>query len=115
MIGLLSVPTWIIHIGSIVEWVVAMWLFWKVGRKLNNVWLKRMPLVMLPYGISGLCAIAYHISYDQWDGFSVAQTWLTFFGSCCFALWAFMLLRSLPPRKPVRKGSVQGAKEAGRE
>lgn len=99
MIGLLSIPTWIIHISSVLEWGVAMLLFYVVGRKLNNVWLRRMPLAMVPYMLSGVCAIAYHITEDEWDGFNTAQSYLTLAGSTCFAIWAFLLLRSLTEAK----------------
>ncbi len=95
MIGLLSIPTWIVHLGSVLEWATAMLLFWLAGRKLNNVWLKRMPLAMIPFMLSGWCAIIYHISYDQWDWINQIQAYLTFTGSCCFALWAFLFFRSL--------------------
>ena len=107
MIGLLSIPTWIIHFGSVLEWGAAMLLFWVVGRKLNNSWLKRMPLVMIPYMLSGLCAIIYHIGFDEWEWLNELQSYLTFAGSCCFALWAFLLLRSLTAR-PVKKGVRRG-------
>ena len=99
MIGLLSIPTWLIHFGSVLEWGAAMLLFYVVGRKLNNVWLRRMPLAMVPYMLSGLCAIIYHMSADEWEGFNTAQSYLTLTGSSCFALWAFLLLRSLTTAK----------------
>lgn len=113
MLGLMSVPTWLVHLSGVAEWLLAMLLFWTLGRKLNNVWLKRMPLAMLPYMLSGWCAIAYHITYDSWEGLNVAQGFLTFLGSCCFALWAFLLLRSLPKVSPQRtqKKLAEAAKE----
>ncbi|MEI6046040.1 MAG: DUF2499 domain-containing protein [Chloroflexota bacterium] len=113
MIGLLSIPTWIVHLGSIAEWSVAMLLFYLLGRKLNNVWLRRMPLVMIPYMLSGLCAIIYHITIDEWKAINVAQSYLTLIGSCCFALWAFLFLRSIEaelkqkPRQTPQKKEVQ--------
>ena len=105
MIGLLSIPTWIIHISSVAEWGLAMWLFWRVGQRLKNVWLRRMTLAMVPYMLSGWCAIVYHISYDEWGWLNDVQAYLTFAGSCCFSLWAFLLLRDLTRRqKAVRRG-----------
>lgn len=58
---------------------------------------------MLPYGLSGLCAIAYHISYDTINFFSDVQAYLTFAGSCAFALWAFLMLRDLTARLERQK------------
>ncbi len=110
MIGLLSVPTWLIHISSVVEWGVAMLLFWLVGRKLNNIWLRRMPLAMLPYMLSGWCALIYHMSLDEWGWLNDIQAYLTFSGSCCFCIWAWLLLKDvekqsrLRSEKAVRRG-----------
>jgi hypothetical protein len=116
MIGLLSIPTWIIHISSVIEWGLAMLLFLVVGRKLNNVWLRRMPVAMVPYMLSGLCAIAYHMSEDEWEWLNSAQSYLTLTGSCCFALWAFLLLRSLTEAKSKAKlsSSTIQARKGGR-
>ncbi len=105
MIGLLSIPTWIIHFGSVIEWMSAMTLFYFVGRRLHNVWLQRMPLAMIPYLLSGFCALIYHMSYDTWNWINEWQSYLTFLGSCCFALWAFLLLRSITaPQKSQKEG-----------
>lgn len=95
MIGLLSIPNWLIHFSSIIEWAVAMWLFYYLGRRLHNNFLKWMPAVMIPYMLSGWCALIYHMSMDEWAWVNELQTYLTFAGSCCFALWAYLLLRSL--------------------
>ncbi len=85
-----------------------MVLFWLVGRKMNNVWFKRMPLTMVPYMLSGVCAIIYHISMDEWAWLNDLQSYLTFTGSCCFALWAFLLLRSITARQAGQKGVRRG-------
>ncbi len=103
MLGLLSFPTWLVHIGSITEWLTAMALFYYVGKRMNNVYLRRMPWVMIPYMLSGLCAIIYHISSDTWNWVNEWQTYLTFIGSCCFAAWAFLLLRSLTANKGTKE------------
>lgn len=62
---------------------------------------------MLPYGLSGLCAIAFHISYDTINFFSDAQAYLTFAGSCAFALWAFLILRDLTAQLPQKSAAKQ--------
>ena len=100
---ILSLPTWIIHFGSVAEWGLAMLLFYSVGRKFDNVWLRRFPAFMLPYFVSGICAILFHVTDDTWLFFEVVQKYLTFLGSCCFALWGYMLLRSLTPTPKGRK------------
>ena len=72
-----------------------MGLFYMVGRYKGNVWFKRMPLFMLPYGLSGFCAIAFHLTEDTATFFNDAQAYLTLMGSCAFAVWAWLLLRDL--------------------
>jgi hypothetical protein len=97
-----------------------MLFFYMVGRKLDSVWLRRMPLAMIPYMLSGLCAIIYHVSADEWTGFNTAQSYLTFTGSCCFALWAFLFLRDLTEKKSraqlspteMGKGDLMGKSRA---
>jgi hypothetical protein len=105
MIGLLSIPTWIIHAGSIIEWALAMALFYAVGRRMKNKFLMWMPVAMIPFMFSGFCAFIFHITEDKWNFINELQTYLTFAGSCGFALWAFLLLRSLTvPEKEVKRG-----------
>ena len=95
MIGLLSIPTWIVHLSSVIEWSLAMIFFYTIGKRMNNIWFKRMPLVMIPYMLSGFCALIYHVTEDTWIGLNEMQSYLTFLGSCCFAVWAFLFLRSV--------------------
>jgi hypothetical protein len=109
MLDFMSIPTWIVHLSGVAEWFLAMWLFWVLGRKLNNKWLKLMPLFMLPYMLSGWCAIAYHITYDTWEIFNQIQAILTFAGSCAFALWAFLLLRDLPKTPKLKRKVIYPA------
>ncbi len=90
-----------------------MLFFYMVGRKLDSVWLRRMPLAMIPYMLSGVCAIIYHVSADEWAGFNTAQSYLTFTGSCCFALWAFLFLRDLTEKKSRVQPSPTEAGKGG--
>jgi hypothetical protein len=50
---------------------------------------------MIPYMLSGWCAIAYHITYDTMEVLNLVQAILTFAGSCAFALWSFLFFRDL--------------------
>ncbi|MEN9213791.1 MAG: DUF2499 domain-containing protein [Gloeomargarita sp. DG02_4_bins_56] len=49
----LSFPTWIIHIASVLEWGMAMALFWQYG------W-RRITWAMIPALGSAVCAITWH-------------------------------------------------------
>ncbi|MBM7866472.1 DUF2499 domain-containing protein [Heliobacterium gestii] len=93
--GFLSLPTWVVHIASLVEWAVAIVFVYRLGQRLHQVWIQRLPWVMIPYMLSGFCAIWYHLTYDTQTWLSDAQSYLTFIGSTSFGVWAFFFLRSL--------------------
>jgi len=85
----LSVPTWVIHASSLVEWLVAMGLMWKRADDTGNQTWKGVTWGMLPLHTSGICACTYHLFYNAESvGFLVAlQAFLTVVGNCtlCFA------------------------------
>lgn len=67
----LSIPTWIIHISSVVEWVVAIWLIWSYGEMVNNPAWKALSFAMLPALVSAMCACTWHF-FDN----SLSLAWL---------------------------------------
>jgi hypothetical protein len=88
----LSLPTWMIHIASVLEWGVAMYLFWQYG------W-RRITWAMIPALGSALCAITWHF-FDNDPHLDWLVTWqagLTLVGN--MALWwaAWGLLRAAEP------------------
>ncbi|MBM0743813.1 DUF2499 domain-containing protein [Phormidium sp. CLA17] len=56
----LSIPTWIIHISSVVEWIAAIWLIWSYGEVINNPAWKALSFGMLPALVSAMCACTWH-------------------------------------------------------
>lgn len=56
----LSIPTWIIHISSVVEWIVAIWLIWTYGELVKNPAWKALSFAMLPALVSAMCACTWH-------------------------------------------------------
>ena len=74
----LSVPTWIIHTSSLVEWLVAMGLAWRYAEYTNEPRWKGVTWGMLPLHTSGIVACTYHLFYN-----GPAVTW-------CVALQAGM-------------------------
>lgn len=56
----LSIPTWIIHVSSVIEWIAAIWFIWtysEVSRR--HVW-RWLSLAMLPALISAMSACTWH-------------------------------------------------------
>ncbi|MGB7414950.1 MAG: DUF2499 domain-containing protein [Thermosynechococcaceae cyanobacterium] len=56
----LSIPTWIIHISSVIEWLAAIWLIWTYGDVTKNKSWRWLSLAMLPALVSAMCAITWH-------------------------------------------------------
>lgn len=56
----LSIPTWIIHISSVIEWIIAIWLIWEYGKVTNNSNWWILSFGMLPALISAMCACTWH-------------------------------------------------------
>ena len=60
----LSVPTWIIHTSSLVEWLVAMGLAWRYAEVANEPKWRGVTWGMLPLHTSGIVACTYHLFYN---------------------------------------------------
>jgi len=56
----LSIPTWIIHISSVIEWIAAIWLIWKYGEIISNRTWGALSFGMLPALVSAMCACTWH-------------------------------------------------------
>jgi hypothetical protein len=61
----LSIPTWAIHVSSLVEWLVAMGLVWQYAEVCGNPRWKGLTWGMLPLHTSGICACTYHFFYNS--------------------------------------------------
>jgi hypothetical protein len=61
----LSIPTWAIHVSSLVEWLVAMGLVWQYADVCGNPKWKGLTWGMLPLHTSGICACTYHFFYNS--------------------------------------------------
>lgn len=67
----LSIPTWIIHISSVIEWIIAIWLIWTYGEVVNNPAWRSLSFAMLPALVSAMCACTWHL-FDN----AAALEWL---------------------------------------
>jgi hypothetical protein len=56
----LSIPTWLIHVSSVLEWVIAIWLVWTYGEATNKLYWRWLSWGMLPALISAMCACTWH-------------------------------------------------------
>jgi len=92
----LSFPTWIIHISSVLEWAIAMWLIWGYSKNyplLANEW-KGLALGMLPALVSAMCACTWHFfdnsTHLEW--LVTVQAATTLVGNCTLAIAGYYLL-----------------------
>jgi hypothetical protein len=85
----LSLPTWVIHVASVVEWITAISLVWRYGDSEEpgrRAW-KGLAWGMLPLLAGALCACTWHFFYNapSLEGIVALQGFFTVLGNC--TLW----------------------------
>jgi hypothetical protein len=87
----LSIPTWMIHVSSVIEWIAAIGLIWQfAGLSQQPAW-KALSFGMLPALISAMSACTWHF-FDNADSLRwlvTLQAATTVIGNCtiCAAAW----------------------------
>jgi hypothetical protein len=91
----LSLPTWWIHIASVIEWVLAMFAVQRLGLARRERGWQWLSLAMVPALVSAMCACTWHLfdNPGQLWGLVVLQAGLTTLGNGCLALAVWVLLR----------------------
>jgi Protein of unknown function (DUF2499) len=56
----LSLPTWIIHISSVLEWITAMSLIFTYSERFDRPYWRNLSWGMLPALVSAMCACVWH-------------------------------------------------------
>ncbi|GLI70041.1 hypothetical protein VaNZ11_014780, partial [Volvox africanus] len=89
----LSLPTWAIHVSSVLEWVTAMGLMWKYAEASGNPRWKGMAWGMVPSLGSAMAACTWHFFYNSPDleFLVVVQSALTVIGNCTCWLAAYRI------------------------
>ena len=92
----LSIPTWIIHFSSVIEYLIAMDLVWKYAEVTGNEKWKGMTYGMLPLHASGVCACTYHFFYNpsSLQFLVTMQAGFTLLGNLTCAIAAFRIARA---------------------
>lgn len=95
-VNALSLPTWIIHISSLLEWLAAMGLAWEYGNVTGRASWKGLVWAMLPLHTSGICACTYHLFYNapSLNGLVALQAGLTCAGNTAMALATWRIANS---------------------
>jgi len=63
----LSIPTWIIHVSSVIEWIAAIWLIGTYGEVSGNRAWWALSFGMLPALVSAMCACTWHYFDNSTD------------------------------------------------
>lgn len=92
----LSFPTWIIHVSSVLEWIVAIWLIWRYGEVTKNHAWWGISFAMLLALVSAMCACTWHF-FDNpptLDWLVNVQAATTLLGNCALMAAAWWLWRT---------------------
>ena len=92
-INSLSIPTWVVHSSSLLEWLYAMKLAWEHAAFSGNPKWRNLTWAMIPSHTSGICACTYHFFYNtpllSW--IVSLQAGLTVAGNTALALAAYQI------------------------
>ena len=92
----LSLPTWWIHVASVIEWMLAVIAVERHGRALAEPEWRWLALAMLPALVSAMAACLWHLHDNspelQW--LVVVQAGTTVLGNGAMAWAAWRLLRA---------------------
>lgn len=87
----LSIPTWIIHVASVLEWIAAIWLIWRYGELSGKLAWRWLSFAMLPALVSAMCACTWHLFDNAPDlaWLVTLQAGMTVVGNTtvCLAAW----------------------------
>ncbi|XP_071919466.1 uncharacterized protein [Coffea arabica] len=92
----LSLPTWAVHVSSVVEWITAMALVWQYGEKSGNESWKGLSWGMVPLLGGAFCACTWHFFYnaESLEVLVAIQAALTVIGNVTIFIAAFRIFKS---------------------
>ncbi|PRQ17942.1 hypothetical protein RchiOBHm_Chr7g0200451 [Rosa chinensis] len=96
----LSLPTWAIHVSSVVEWITAMVLVWQYGEKSGFESWKGLAWGMVPLLGGAFCACTWHFFYnsESLEVLVALQAALTVIGNATMCFAAYRIYRSTEER-----------------
>ncbi|MDM7935973.1 MAG: DUF2499 domain-containing protein [Cyanobium sp. CZS 48M] len=90
----LSLPTWWIHVASVLEWILAMAAVIHWGERRSETEWRWLALAMLPALVSAMAACTWHLFDNpiELQGLVVFQAGTTLLGNVALAAAAWTLL-----------------------
>ncbi len=87
----LSVPTWVVHVSSVIEWIAAIWLIWRYSEINHYPAWRWLSWAMLPALVSAMCACTWHFfdNAESLEWLVIVQAATTAIGNTtmCIAAW----------------------------
>ncbi|MBL6956692.1 MAG: DUF3593 domain-containing protein [Chlorobium phaeobacteroides] len=105
---LLSLPNWLIHISSSLEWGIASLMMYRYGTMIGRQDVQRFGLFMIPHWIGSWFVLAYHVSGDQVPVLLDLSETVNLFGSMALLYASLNILKTTR-----RKGSAKILAAAG--
>jgi len=90
-VNALSLPTWLVHWSTVLEWLVAMSLVWRYAEATGNEKWKGLAWGMYLSHASSVFAITYHIFYNQIGWILTGQALCTCLGNATLLLAAYRI------------------------
>lgn len=89
----LSLPTWVIHISSVIEWTLAIWLIWQYDKQNPDRGWRNLAWAMFPALVSAMCACTWHFfdNADSLEWLVTVQAALTLIGNTTLAITAYFI------------------------
>jgi hypothetical protein len=89
----LSLPTWVIHISSVIEWTLAIWLIWQYDKQNPDRGWRNLAWAMFPALVSAMCAVTWHFfdNADSLEWLVTVQAALTLIGNSTLVIAAYFI------------------------
>ena len=89
----LSLPTWVIHISSVIEWTLAIWLIWQYDKQNPDRGWRNLAWAMFPALVSAMCACTWHFfdNANSLEWLVTVQAALTLIGNTTLAIAAYFI------------------------
>ncbi|MEM9568744.1 MAG: DUF2499 domain-containing protein [Cyanobacteria bacterium P01_E01_bin.34] len=89
----LSLPTWFIHIASVVEWIAAIFLVWQYADSISVPAWRYLSWGMVPALVGAMSAVTWHFfdNLPDLEWIVTLQASMTLVGNCTMALAAYFI------------------------